>query len=173
MDDSNTNGADSGTNKTKSEVVGEIFDLWEGLVSEIISYHSHTLKLEHLKLPSFFIMNYLHRNGPQNLSSLASVTGVSKPTITSIVDKLESHGFVTRQVDEEDRRRFAVVLTPKALDKIERINFSRDDIKRQLAESLDIDQLETFHHSLDVLGSIVLTASQKRLKTIEEGDENI
>ncbi len=154
----------------KAEMVGDIFDEWENLVSEIITYHSKSLKMEHLKLPSFFIMNFLYRNGPQNLSTLASITGVSKPTITSIVDKLEKHELVMRTQDESDRRKLAVALTGTASDKMKRIYFSKDEIKAELANALSNDQLSQFRESISTLSTIVRKVSEKKLNILTEGE---
>lgn len=156
----------------KSQIVNEIFTAWESLVSEIISYHSKSLKYERLKLPSFFIMNYLYRNGPQNLSVLANLAGVSKPTITSIVDNLENHGLVARTKDTVDRRKLAVDITPLAGEKMKRIFFSKDDVKTELAKALSSDQLNAFRESICVLGTIVRSVSEKKLTTMTEGEEN-
>lgn len=162
---------DKKISKVKSGVVGEIFDNWESLVSEIITYHSKTLKVEHLKLPSFFIMNYLYRNGPQNLTTLANITGVSKPTITSIIDKLEQHGLVSRTKDESDRRKLAVSITSAASEKINRIHFSKEEIKTELADALSTEELTQFREAISVLSNIVRKVSEKKLKILREGEE--
>lgn len=164
---------DSNPSAEKSKVVNEIFDSWENLVSEIISYHSISLKIEHLRLPSFFMMNYLYRNGPQNLSTLASVSGVSKPSMTGMIDSLEGHGLVKRIADKEDRRRTAVDLTEKGHEKMNRMYFSKNEVKSELAEALGIRQLNDFLESLEMLGEVVRNVSEKKLNSLKEGDEDI
>lgn len=154
----------------KSELVGEIFNVWENLVSEIITYHSRSLKVERLKLPSFFIMNYLYRNGPQNLSTLATITGVSKPTITRIIDNLEEHNLVSRTRDEDDRRKSAVALTKTASDKMNRIYFSKEEIKSELASEMSSDQLAQFRESIKALSTIVKRVSERKLSILKEGE---
>lgn len=51
------------------------------------------------------------RNGPLTLSQLAEANGFDAPYATLVVDKLESHGLVERQLHPEDRRRKLVTLT--------------------------------------------------------------
>jgi DNA-binding MarR family transcriptional regulator len=52
------------------------------------------------------------RGGPLTLRELAEVIGADAPYTTTIVDKLEEHGYVERLPHPEDRRRKLVTLTP-------------------------------------------------------------
>jgi DNA-binding MarR family transcriptional regulator len=52
------------------------------------------------------------RHKPMTLTELAEANGVDAPYATLIVDKLEAHGLVERQVHPDDRRRKLVTLTP-------------------------------------------------------------
>jgi DNA-binding MarR family transcriptional regulator len=58
------------------------------------------------------------RTGPMTLSQLAEANGVDAPYATLIVDKLEAHGLVERQLHPEDRRRKLVALTAAGRDAI-------------------------------------------------------
>jgi DNA-binding MarR family transcriptional regulator len=53
------------------------------------------------------------RDAPLSPAELAAHTGVTRATITGLVDTLERDGLVTRTPDPEDRRMMAVVLTPR------------------------------------------------------------
>jgi DNA-binding MarR family transcriptional regulator len=50
-------------------------------------------------------------SGPTRLGDLAQVEGVTRPTMTRIIDALEQRGYVTRQPDPDDRRAQLVVAT--------------------------------------------------------------
>lgn len=154
----------------RDDVVKHLFASWEEVVFGVISYHSRSLKMEHLKLPGFFVMNYLYRKGPQNLSKLASVTGVSRPTITGIVDKLETHGLVRRIRDTEDRRNIAVELTKTAHSKVKRVYMDSGAIKEELAKRLNDNELRDFVKYMDVLSNIIITFSENLEKNRAEGD---
>jgi DNA-binding MarR family transcriptional regulator len=58
------------------------------------------------------------RHGPKTLTQLAEANGVDAPYATLIVDKLEAHGLVERQLHPEDRRRKLVTLTSAGRDAI-------------------------------------------------------
>ena len=52
--------------------------------------------------------------GPRTPAELAEAAGVTRATMTGLVDTLERDGLVRRVPDKEDRRMMSVVLTPKA-----------------------------------------------------------
>jgi DNA-binding MarR family transcriptional regulator len=58
------------------------------------------------------------RHGPMTLTQLAEVNNVDAPYATLIVDKLEAHGLVERQLHPDDRRRKLVTLTTTGRDAI-------------------------------------------------------
>ena len=58
------------------------------------------------------------RNGPLTLSQLAEANRFDAPYATLVVDKLESHGLVERQLHPADRRRKLVALTAAGRDAI-------------------------------------------------------
>lgn len=55
----------------------------------------------------------LSSSGPMRLGDLAAREGVAPPTLTRIVAGLEEAGYVSRQIDPDDRRAVQVAVTPK------------------------------------------------------------
>ena len=51
--------------------------------------------------------------GPLTQQRLGERLGVDRTTIVAVVDALEQHGFVERQRNPEDRRAYALQVTPK------------------------------------------------------------
>ncbi len=51
--------------------------------------------------------------GPRTPAELADAAGVTRATMTGLVDTLERDGFVRREPDPDDRRMMSVRLTPK------------------------------------------------------------
>ena len=49
------------------------------------------------------------------VSELSSILNVASPTITQQINNLETHGFVERSIDKEDRRVVRIKLTEKGL----------------------------------------------------------
>lgn len=51
-----------------------------------------------------FVLNRLNREGPSRLTALAAREGVSQPSMTQLVQRLERQGLVVRQQDPDDGR---------------------------------------------------------------------
>ena len=62
----------------------------------------------------------VRKRGPLTLGELASFEQVSPPTMTKVVEKLESRGFVTRRIDPDDRRVARVNVTAAGTRYLER-----------------------------------------------------
>ncbi len=60
-----------------------------------------------------FTIITLFEQEPCRLSELSRRLGISAPTTTGIVDRLERGGYANRLADPRDRRAVSVVLTPK------------------------------------------------------------
>lgn len=54
----------------------------------------------------------VERNG-RSVNEIAARCGFERTTLSKLLDRIESKGLVSRQVETKDRRRFRVVLTPK------------------------------------------------------------
>jgi len=70
--------------------------------------------------------------GNPNQVELAGKLGLSKPSVTAIVDKLVALGFVKKTQSDEDRRSFHLHLTEKG----EKITRMHDEIHRRIADLL-------------------------------------
>ena len=65
------------------------------------------------------ILRQLSIYGPLPMSRLATLIDRTKPTVTSLVNKLEKNGYVNRIADPEDNRVVRVRLTDKAISLVE------------------------------------------------------
>lgn len=60
------------------------------------------------------ILFVLDRKGPLSLQELAKYTIKDKSTISLVVQRLESEGYITKEKQEDDARYVRLALTPKA-----------------------------------------------------------
>ncbi|MHC1724321.1 MAG: MarR family winged helix-turn-helix transcriptional regulator [Aminipila sp.] len=100
--------------------------------------------------PQLFLIFILYRNPGINLQELSERLGLSKSTVSGIVDRLVSQGDVTREIPSENRRSVRLFLSPNFLEKCDLMA-----IKRQF------------------LTDLVKDASEQDLKTIIEGLEKL
>ena len=102
----------------------------------------------------------VHVHGPLTLGALAELEGVSPPTVTRVVNRLEGDGLLERVVDPDDKRVCRVVITD---DGESLLDASRERKTAWLAErlaALDAEQLAHLAAAAIVLDQ--LSASEQR-----------
>jgi DNA-binding MarR family transcriptional regulator len=69
-----------------------------------------------MSLPSAGLLSSIARRGPQRITALAAVEGISQPSMTQLVGRLEGRGLVRRTPDPEDARATLVELTDAGVE---------------------------------------------------------
>ncbi len=96
--------------KARAELTAGIQQQVIRFIADVVLFnHSVSAKLGLGASDSQF-MTLLQTHGPLTPRQLAEYSGLTSGTVTGVIDRLESHGFVTRQADPSDRRK--VVVTP-------------------------------------------------------------
>ncbi|TCC06186.1 MarR family winged helix-turn-helix transcriptional regulator [Kribbella soli] len=132
---------------TREELTGEIQQRLIRFIAEVVLYNHAVSGKVGLGASDSQFMTLLQTYGPLTPRQLAEHTGLTSGTVTGVVDRLESHGFVTRRPDPRDRRK--VVVTP-----------SMEAIQDKLVP-LYAEQGERMH-------AVLATRSVEELKTISE-----
>jgi len=70
-------------------------------------------------------MASLDCHGPVPIGRLSRLEGVSAPTMTRIVDRLEHQGLMTRRIDPADGRSAVVEMTPEGTSALARLRHER------------------------------------------------
>jgi DNA-binding MarR family transcriptional regulator len=107
------------------------------------------------------------RDGPITLSRLAALEQVTPPTITKLVDKLESRGFIERRIDPNDRRVCRVVITAAGSAQLDAIRERRTEWLSAQLRSLPSDDLARLHDVIEVLDHLVRPPSPPEPNRIE------
>lgn len=91
-----------------------------------------------VSLPQLHVLITLREQGAMTVTELATVLGISAPSASSIVDRMEEHGLVERIRDEIDRRVVHVRLASRGQTVIEElVGLKRDQLHRILAAMSD------------------------------------
>jgi len=94
----------------RQELTAEIQQQVIRFIADVILFnHSVSAKLGLGASDSQF-MTLLQTHGPLTPRQLAEFSGLTSGTVTGVIDRLESHGFVSRKADPSDRRK--VLVTP-------------------------------------------------------------
>jgi DNA-binding MarR family transcriptional regulator len=93
---------------------------------------------------------------------VADALGVSRTTVTGLLDRLEGEGLLTRTVDPNDRRCFVLQLTPRALHLIEEIEGNRRDRLARALAALSEGELHALQTGLDALVRSMMASNLAR-----------
>ena len=80
-----------------------------------VDIHSRVLRKRYgLTGPQLLVLRTLKNGHEIGVSEMARTVSLSAPTVTSILDRLEARGMVTRRRAEEDKRKVLVAASDKA-----------------------------------------------------------
>ena len=88
-------------------------------------------------------LSLLSRFGPLTAGEIANQTGLTTPSVTGLLDRLESKGMVRRVRDPHDRRRVIVEPNQERLAKLDRAFSSLQEAFRELLATYSDEQLAT------------------------------
>jgi len=100
-----------------------------------------------LTLSQYFYLRAIGNNSEPTPGALADMLGVSRPTVTAMLAKLERLGFLTKKRSTRDKRVFRIILTKKGeriskadhaayTDLLELLDKRLDDKEKAMLESL-------------------------------------
>lgn len=104
-----------------------------------------------LSLPQSRALAELRDNGALRISVLARSQRCSQPSMTTLVDRLESAGFVTRSADPTDARAVLVEVTPAGLETLVRAGEAIAEALSEPLAHLTRDERAEIARSLDTL----------------------
>lgn len=88
-------------------------------------------------------IDVINKLGNPNLGEIAKTLKLSKPSVTAIVDKLASKGYIQKFQSDEDRRSFHVHLSAKGRKLVEMHNDTHNRIADLFRNNLDSKDLKT------------------------------
>jgi DNA-binding MarR family transcriptional regulator len=100
-----------------------------------------------LRRGCFGVLRVLERaDGSISQREVAAQTGIDASDVVDLVDRLERAGYVRRQRDERDRRRYALELTPDGQDAIERFAHIAREVDQSVLSVLDAEERDTLRN---------------------------
>ncbi len=132
-------------------IVDEIIDL-DGMLQQILrnSWPETWLQIN-LPVGSTRALFAIESKEARTPGGVAEALGVSRTTVTGMLDRLEGEGLLTRSIDPNDRRCFMLELTPKARSLIEEIEGSRRDRLNEALTSMSQEELQALRTGLGAL----------------------
>ena len=118
-----------------SKAVSSLSDLIEKILEESISQSDFS----DLTQQQFHYLQVIVRMKNPTLTELAGELGLTKPTVTVLVNKLVEKGYVTRIKSGEDRRTTHLLINKKG----DKINSLREIAYQRMAEKIQSALSET------------------------------
>lgn len=137
-----------------------------GQVETLISYRRRALCAQPLfrevSLPQLHILMTLQNGGRMTLSELAHALGISAPSASAIVDRMEEHGMVSRIRNDLDRRVVHVDITAKGQAVATEMMGLKQDRMQNVLDAMTDSELHTVSVGITALCSVLdrLAASE-------------
>lgn len=131
------------------EAVLNVFATASWVTSEIQA----TLAPHGITQAQFNVLRILRGRHPEQYtcSQIAERLLDRTPDVTRLLVRLERHGWVDRQRDEQDRRVVRVSITETGLELLQQLDEPVEATTHQIAEHLSDDELETLSSLLERL----------------------
>jgi DNA-binding MarR family transcriptional regulator len=113
----------------------EVGETLSGLVAGVVRRGSRDISLT-----SLTTLATLHRSGPQRITDLALVEGVTQPSMTALVAILQRDGYVVRRGDPSDKRVALIELTEVGTELLRGRRRANAEAFAQLIERLPSDE---------------------------------
>jgi MarR family transcriptional regulator, organic hydroperoxide resistance regulator len=89
--------------------------------------------------------------GVHSVRELSDRTGTRASTLTGVLDRLETRGYLTRELDPADRRSFRLPLTEAGRDVAARVRAAVADLEHEALRGLSASQIAGFHAVINAL----------------------
>ena len=97
-----------------------------------------------------FVLNICHEPG-RSQDELAKALCLDKSTVARTLAHLERYGYLTRILNEKDKRQYLVHPTDKMLNIYPKIQLANREWNARLTENVSPDELEVFHKVLSLM----------------------
>src|SRR6516162_8678774 len=119
----------------------------------------------------WWVLAFISRSDGLPQTQLANELDVGKVALGSLVDRLQSSGFVIRQADPVDRRVKRVYVTKQARGFLEKLRKETDKFNTKIINGIDRKQLEAASEALFAMKRNLLAMSDGTLSESGKEDE--
>ena len=121
--------------------VGELLDQAVDLTARFLADRTD------LSASAAFAMNRVCREGPLRLTALATKEGVSQPSMTQLIQRLERQGLVARLADPDDGRAALIGITRQGQELLDEWKRLRRERLRMLLATLTAEERSVLSRS--------------------------
>lgn len=146
--------------RKRTKLAKDIIDLMLNILPDLnenifYRYIKHFVEDKDINKTQLRCLLYLNNYGVDNMSTLCSKLNVEKGSITSLVDDLTKKGYVLRQRDEVDKRRYRLLITDKGKDLTEKFQVEYTGYLINKLERLTAKQDREIQDAIKKLGLLL------------------
>ena len=104
-----------------------------------------------ITVDQYVVLTILNRNEELTQLDIAKASYKDAPTITRILDILTDKGYVKRETDENDRRKFIISITPGGKKIFKTANVTVNDFRQMCYNNISEEKLDVFAECLDTI----------------------
>lgn len=108
------------------------------------------------------ILSYLRSYAPCPIADVITVFGLRGSTATSVLDRLEDRGLLTRKPNPDDRRSFLIDLTGEGRKTAEHVQTYVDALERAIGKKVTSQQEAGFRAVMDAIHEVTNVTLVKR-----------
>jgi DNA-binding MarR family transcriptional regulator len=120
----------------------------------------------HLPLGATRALLAIDRLQARTPGRVAEILGISRTTVTGLVDRLEDQGLLRRAIDPADRRCFQLQLTPKGQALVDEIEGDRRRALAQALTTLSAADLAALDRGMTALAAAMVPPDETTRPTI-------
>lgn len=128
--------------RTREELVGEALSHLDALKAERRRAMCDEPASWQVSMQQLHILMALQERGALTVTALAGMLGVSPPSASSIVDRMEQHSLVARVRDETDRRVVHISITDRGTEAAEEMVGLHRERAAGLLSTMTEDELD-------------------------------
>ena len=120
----------------------ELIEIITKLIGDLVAEFIKKYQEEGFTARQIIYIDTINMLGNPYLGEIAKALKLSKPSVTAIVDKLESKGYIEKFQSDEDRRSFHVHLSTKGKNLVKMHAQTHNKIVDMLQDNLDSRDLK-------------------------------
>ncbi|GAU77046.1 MarR family winged helix-turn-helix transcriptional regulator [Fusibacter sp. 3D3] len=99
--------------------------------------------------PKFFVLLLLsNKKEGMALSEIGEQMLVTKANMTTLIERMENEGLVSKKRSHEDKRSIKATLTPKGESLFDEVKFLHKEFSEKMMKSLTNDEIDSLNHLL-------------------------
>lgn len=146
---------------SKEDLINAVADAARDNTKATVYFHTAVAEATGMCPSDHKAVDLILQRGGMTAGELSSETGLASASVTSLIDRLETRGYVRRVRDGSDRRRITVEAVPDKLDELATLFVPLKRGVRNLLKKYDEEQLIAIRDFLEGTAALLRNEAEK------------